>query len=105
MNRPPSALRHGILLAALLAGRALVPAAATSGERIQYNRDVRPILSDTCFHCHGPDKNTRKGKLRLDLREEALARTHRVHVVAAGQLGQGRSHGGDATRATTEGEA
>ena len=75
MNRPPSALRHGILLAALLAGRALVPAAATSGERIQYNRDVRPILSDTCFHCHGPDKNTRKGKLRLDLREEALARS------------------------------
>src|SRR5690349_17378462 len=37
-----------------------------------YNRDVRPILSDNCFACHGPDKNQRKGKLRLDVREAAL---------------------------------
>lgn len=39
---------------------------------LRFNRDVRPILSDTCFHCHGPDKNSRKGGLRLDLREDAL---------------------------------
>ncbi|MEZ0274107.1 MAG: DUF1549 domain-containing protein, partial [Roseimicrobium sp.] len=39
---------------------------------IRFNRDVRPIMSDTCFHCHGPDKNSRKGGLRLDIREEAL---------------------------------
>jgi hypothetical protein len=43
-------------------------------DAITYNRDIRPILSDDCFHCHGPDLKARKGKFRLDLREEALAK-------------------------------
>src|ERR1041384_1454940 len=47
-------------------------AASGSGGKLGYNRDIRPILSDTCFACHGPDKNKRKGKLRLDVREAAL---------------------------------
>jgi hypothetical protein len=42
--------------------------------KIEFNRDVRPILSDNCFYCHGPDKNHRDGKMRLDIREEALAK-------------------------------
>ena len=42
--------------------------------KIEFNRDVRPILSDNCFYCHGPDKNHRKAKMRLDIREEALAK-------------------------------
>lgn len=51
----------------------LVLASAAFAEgKVRFNRDIRPILSDTCYHCHGPDKNARKGKLRLDLREEAL---------------------------------
>jgi hypothetical protein len=46
---------------------------ATKTDRaISYNRDIRPILSDNCFYCHGPDPNKRKAKLRLDIREEAL---------------------------------
>ena len=37
-----------------------------------FNRDVRPILADRCFTCHGPDAKSRKAKLRLDVRESAL---------------------------------
>ena len=33
---------------------------------ISYDRDIRPILSDRCFHCHGPDKHDQKAELRLD---------------------------------------
>ncbi len=50
--------------------------AARSGlaaEKLSFNRDIRPILSDRCFACHGPDKNHRKADLRLDIRDEALA--------------------------------
>ncbi len=43
-------------------------------ETIEFNRDVRPILSDNCFSCHGPDASHRKAKLRLDVREAALAK-------------------------------
>jgi len=38
---------------------------------LDFNREIRPILSDKCFACHGPDKKHRKGKLRLDLEESA----------------------------------
>jgi hypothetical protein len=41
---------------------------------IHFNRDIRPILSENCYACHGPDKNQRKAKLRLDVREVALER-------------------------------
>src|SRR5690348_5616801 len=48
--------------------------AADGPRKLTYNRDIRPILSDNCFACHGPDKNKRKAKLRLDIRDEALAK-------------------------------
>jgi len=51
---------------------AALSASLPAAEKVKFNRDIRPIMSDTCFHCHGPDKNSRKGGLRLDIREEAL---------------------------------
>ncbi len=42
-------------------------------EPIRFNQDVRPILSDKCFFCHGPDAAVRKADLRLDEREDAIA--------------------------------
>jgi len=39
---------------------------------LSYNRDIRPILSENCFACHGPDKASREAKLRLDIREAAI---------------------------------
>ena len=40
-------------------------------DKLEFNRDIRPILSDACFHCHGPDEKERKGGLRLDLESHA----------------------------------
>ena len=41
-------------------------------EKLRFNRDVRAILAENCFQCHGPDAKARKAKLRLDVRAEAL---------------------------------
>ena len=38
-------------------------------DKILFNRDIRPLLSDNCFACHGPDEHERKAKLRLDIKE------------------------------------
>ena len=48
----------------------IAPAFAASSP-VEFNRDIRPIMSDTCFRCHGPDKSSRMANMRLDLRDEA----------------------------------
>jgi len=59
-----------LLTPLLLAAPAV--AAPPAGTKVDYNFHVRPILSDRCFFCHGPDEKTRKADLRLDVREAAL---------------------------------
>lgn len=48
-------------------------AAPVPTTKLEYNRDIRPILTETCFACHGPDSAARKADLRLDRREDAIA--------------------------------
>jgi hypothetical protein len=52
----------------------VVAPAGAPAQTIRYNRDVRPLLADNCFPCHGPDQKNRKAKLRLDDRDVAVNR-------------------------------
>src|SRR5262245_64191652 len=60
---------------ALLSGVALAALVSAAPPAIKFNRDIRPIMSDTCFRCHGPDQKARMAGLRLDIRDEALKQT------------------------------
>ncbi|MFN0126398.1 MAG: PSD1 and planctomycete cytochrome C domain-containing protein [Verrucomicrobiales bacterium] len=84
------------MIARLFALVALVPnfsltlaGAATESavpEHPTFNRHVRPILSEYCFACHGPDKNTRKAGRRLDQLEAALAEQDGIRAIVPGDI-------------------
>jgi mono/diheme cytochrome c family protein len=59
---------------------AAIAARVAAADRVSFNRDIRPIMSDTCFRCHGPDRNARRADMRLDIRDEAIKRTRSGHT-------------------------
>src|SRR4051812_5727320 len=65
----------------LLASGTLLSAASAV---VDYSRDILPILSDKCYHCHGPDEKARKAKLRLDLKEGAFQVKDGMAIIAPG---------------------
>src|SRR6266511_5486980 len=64
-----------LLLCLVAACIAAVEVVAAQSAPPTFNRDIRPIMSDTCFRCHGPDRIARKADMRLDIREEATKPT------------------------------
>ena len=66
-------MRNLLWLALAIFGGNVLTGADT--DKVTFNRDIRPIMSDTCFRCHGPDKGSRIAGLRLDIRDEALKPT------------------------------
>src|SRR4029453_18557064 len=61
-------------------------AATLAAAPVEFVRDVQPVLSEKCYHCHGPDEAARKAKLRLDVREEALKEREGVRAIVPGKV-------------------
>jgi hypothetical protein len=62
------------VLACVLAGLHVAAGGPARAQAVDFNRDIRPILADNCYQCHGPDVGRRKARLRLDTREGIFSR-------------------------------
>src|SRR5215471_1803331 len=67
---PAAMLLWAFAIAGAATGWAANPRGAAPA--VDFNREIRPILTENCFKCHGPDDGARKAKLRFDIRSEAL---------------------------------
>ena len=65
--------RHAVAVAGLVCLSVMAPSQVCGDDaEIDFNREIRPILAENCFYCHGQDGNKRQGGLRLDQREAAV---------------------------------
>ena len=73
------------LTASFLSPVFTVATKAADAEKIDYNRDIRPLLSNTCYTCHGPDSKQRQSGLRLDERKSAISLLEsKTHAIVPG---------------------
>src|SRR6266496_3002256 len=59
---------------------------APANEPVDFSSQIRPIISSKCFSCHGADESSRKAKLRLDLRDEAMKDRKGIRAIVPGDL-------------------
>ena len=81
-----------MILASLASVISTDPIPTPLPEKIELNRDVRPILSENCFHCHGFDKNTREANRRLDTSDGAFADQDGIVAISPGNLAKSELH-------------
>lgn len=101
LHSPRNRLPSFALLCAVVSFAPPASAEAAEPAKLEYNRDVRPILADACFRCHGFDPHTREAQLRLDVRDAALrpAESSKLPIVP------GRPEQSEVVRRITSGHA
>lgn len=63
-----------------------IPTVRGNSSDVDFNRDIRPILSDNCYHCHGPDATHREADLRFDVEEDAKSDLGGQHAIVSGNV-------------------
>ncbi len=78
-NRSTSLPRQFVFVASITVLGALLAAAPSragdkvAGDKVDFSREIRPLLSDRCFECHGPQEKQREGGFRFDVQESVFS--------------------------------